>query len=88
MVPVGLVHALVRWQNYRSAAAHEYHYSVQRFVLLFANQESRPAMATGAITESGASMLRLTLALTLTLTLVLTLTRRVDAPLGQGDEQA
>ena len=27
-------------------------------MLLFANQESRPAMATGAITESGASMLR------------------------------
>ena len=27
-------------------------------VLLFANQEARPAMATGAITESGASMLR------------------------------
>ena len=55
-------------------------------------------MATGTITESGASMLRLSLTLTATVTLTLTLilalaltlplTRRVDAPLGQGDEQA
>ena len=33
-----LVHALVGFQNYRSAVAHEYHYSVQLFVVLFANR--------------------------------------------------
>ena len=33
-----LVHVLVRFQNYRSAVAHEYHYSVQLFVVLFANR--------------------------------------------------